>query len=251
LHVLDEKSDILNREPLQKIKPDILAAGIAHDINNILATISGYAEMLNDDIPKDSAMSEKTGKIISAIVRAKALTNQLIAVCRQTRQDKEAVNVNDTLQETLELFSSLMPSGIIINSEITEVKIMLFADPAQLFRVFLNLVTNAIQSMEEKGGILSVSAGIVKGTLVKSLINSDITADDYALITFRDTGSGMDASLMQRIFEPFYTTGETGKGTGLGLYVARGIVNELGGEILVSSKENEGSVFDIFLPLAN
>jgi signal transduction histidine kinase len=248
---MDEKSVILNNGPGQNNKDDIFAAGIAHDLNNILATISGYAEMLNEDLPKDSSLTEKTGKIISAVARAKALTNQLLVSGRQTGQDKKAVNINDILKETVEFFRSALPPGIKINSDIPEEKIMLFADPAQLFRVFLNLVTNAVQSMEEKGGIMSVSAGVVKGNHIKLLTSKDVSADDYALVTFRDTGSGMDASLMQRIFEPFYTTREGGKGTGLGLYVVRGIVNELGGEIHVSSKENEGSVFDIYLPLVN
>ncbi len=94
---------------------------------------------------------------------------------------------------------------------------MVHADPAQLFRMFLNLVTNAVQSMEEKGGIMSVSAGVVRGNDIKLMTSKDVSADDYALVTFRDTGSGMDASIMKRIFEPFYTTREEGKGAGLGL----------------------------------
>jgi signal transduction histidine kinase len=82
------------------------------------------------------------------------------------------------------------------------------------------------------------------------LIKRDIVADNYAVITFKDTGSGMDASLLQRIFDPFFTTREDGEGTGLGLSVVKGIVSEMGGEIVVSSKENEGSVFDLYLPVS-
>jgi signal transduction histidine kinase len=126
---------------------------------------------------------------------------------------------------------------------------MMFADAAQLFRVFLNLVSNAVQSMEEKGGIVSVSAAVVKGSQINPSISDDFSNDDYALVTFRDTGSGMDPSLIQRIFEPLYTTREEGKSRGLGLYVVREIVNELGGQITVSSKKDEGSVFDIYLPM--
>ncbi len=248
---MDENPDILNHKPGQNSRDEFLAAGIAHDLNNILATISGYAEMLNEDLPKDSALSEKTVKIISAVSKAKALTNQLLDSEKHSGQDKKAVNLNGILNETLELFRSTLPAGIRINTDLCDENIMLFADPAQLFRVFLNLVSNAVQSMEEKGGIISVSAAVVKRSRVKPLVNDNFSNDDYALVTFRDTGSGMDPSLIQRIFEPLYTTKEEGKGTGLGLYVVRGIVNELGGEIYVSSKENEGSVFDVCLPMIN
>ncbi len=248
---MDEKPDILKYKPEQNTKDDFLAAGIAHDLNNILATISGYAEMLNDDLPKDSPLYEKTVKIISAVSKAKALTGQLLDSGRHTGQDKKVVNINGILNDTLELFRSSLPPGIKINTELSGENIMLFADPAQLFRIFLNLVSNAIQSMAETGGIMSVSTAVVKRSHFKPLITEDFSTDNYALVTFRDTGSGIDPSLIQQIFEPFYTTRKEGEGTGLGLHVVRGIVNELGGKIEVSSKKNEGSVFDIYLPIVN
>jgi two-component system, cell cycle sensor histidine kinase and response regulator CckA len=113
----------------------------------------------------------------------------------------------------------------------------------------LNLMTNAIQSMEEKGGILSVSLAVVEGGLLRHELNTDIVADEYVLLTVKDTGKGMDRSVAGRIFEPFFTTREVGKGTGLGLSVIHGIVTEMEGEILVSSNTNEGSVFFIYLPI--
>ena len=248
---MDKKPDILNYKPEENTKDDFLAAGIAHDLNNILATISGYAEMLNEDLPKDSALTEKTTKIISAVSKAKALTSQLLYSGRHPGQEKKAVNINGILNDTLDIFRSSIPPGIKITTDFSDENIMLLADPAQLFRVFLNLVSNAVQSMEEKGGIMSVSSAVIKGSQIKPVVSDDFLNDDYALVTFRDTGSGMDPSLIQRIFEPFYTTRKEGKGTGLGLYVVKGIVNELGGKIYVSSKENEGSVFDIYLPIIN
>lgn len=111
-------------------------------------------------------------------------------------------------------------------------------------------MTNAVQSMEEKGGSLTVCAAVTEGSQLKSFLRRDILADEYVRITFSDTGSGMDQSMMQRIFEPFYTSREPGKGTGLGLSVVHGIVSELEGDIMVSSRENHGSSFDVFLPLS-
>jgi two-component system cell cycle sensor histidine kinase/response regulator CckA len=110
-------------------------------------------------------------------------------------------------------------------------------------------MTNGIQSMEEKGGTLSVTLNVIEGKLVQHELNKDIVADEYVLLAFKDSGRGMDPSHLARIFEPFYTTREVGKGTGLGLSVIHGIITEMEGEILVSSKKEKGSVFYIYLPV--
>jgi ActR/RegA family two-component response regulator len=123
------------------------------------------------------------------------------------------------------------------------------ADPTQLFRVFLNLITNAFQAMEANGGSVFVKLIVVDGSLVRNDLNKSIVADEYALVTIEDTGEGMDQSVMDRIFEPYFTTRDIGKGTGLGLSVVHGIISELEGEILVSSKKNMGSVFSVYLPV--
>jgi len=119
-----------------------------------------------------------------------------------------------------------------------------------LFRIFLNLMTNAIQSMEERPGTISVTLSLLNGKKVQKEINKNIVADEYALIKVEDMGKGMDPSLLRRIFEPFFTTREVGKGSGMGLSVVHGIVTEMGGEIMVSSRINEGSVFYVYLPVS-
>jgi CheY-like chemotaxis protein len=111
-------------------------------------------------------------------------------------------------------------------------------------------MTNAIQAMEENGGALTVSLAVVKRKFVQHELNKDIIADEYVLLTFKDTGEGMDPSLIGRIFEPFFTTREVGKGTGLGLSVIHGIITEMEGEIVVSSKKEKGSVFSVYLPVS-
>ncbi|MBK7132705.1 MAG: PAS domain-containing protein [Bacteroidales bacterium] len=227
-----------------------LAGGIAHDFNNILATISGYAEMLREDLPKDSDLSEKAGKIQGAVIKARSITNQILTFSRQVEQEKVPVRVSEVLSETIGFVRSAAPSNIVIKSRITGKKANVFADPTQLFRVFLNLMTNAVQSMEEGGGTLSVSMEIVEGKLIRHELNKDIVADEYVLLVFKDTGKGMEPSLISRVFEPFFTTREVGKGTGLGLSVVHGIITELEGEILVSSKKEKGSVFYVYLPVS-
>jgi PAS domain S-box-containing protein len=226
-----------------------LAGGIAHDFNNILATISGYSELLIEDLPDNSPLSEKVSKIQTAVNKARSLTNQILTFSRQVEQEKVPVSVYEVLRETIGFVKSAAPSGVKIRSNYRDKQKYVFADPTQLFRVFLNLLTNAIQSLEDKAGTITVTLAIEEGKKVRGDLNKVIVADEYILVTFRDTGKGMDQSLLRRIFEPFYTTREVGKGSGLGLSVVHGIVSEMDGSILVSSEKGKGSVFYIYLPV--
>jgi two-component system cell cycle sensor histidine kinase/response regulator CckA len=227
-----------------------LAGGIAHDFNNILATISGYSEMLHEDLPKNSELSDKVVKIQGAVKKAQSITNQILTFSRHIEQEKVLINVSEVLKETIGFVKSSIPANIDLKSRIPKMNANVLADPTQLFRVFLNLMTNAIQAMEENGGVLSVTISVVEREFVQHELNKDIVADEYVLLTFKDTGEGMDPSLMGRIFEPFFTTREVGKGTGLGLSVIHGIITEMEGEILVSSERDKGSVFHVYLPVS-
>jgi signal transduction histidine kinase/DNA-binding response OmpR family regulator len=227
-----------------------LAGGLAHDFNNILATIYGYSEMLQDELPKSTPSAEKVAKIITAINKARSLTDQILTFSRQVDQEKIPVSVAEVLKETIGFVKSGKPQNIDIIEDILITDVHIHADPTQLFRVFLNLITNAIQAMEEKGGTVFVKLAVVDGNLVKHDLNKNIVADEYALITIEDTGEGMDQSVIDRIFEPYFTTREVGKGTGLGLSVVHGIISEIEGEILVSSKKNRGSAFSVYLPVS-
>jgi len=226
-----------------------LAGGIAHDFNNILATISGYSELLIEDLPHRSPSSEKVAKIQVAVNKARSLTNQILTFSRQVEQEKVPVSVYEVLKETIGFVKSVAPPSITIRSNYKDKQKYVFADPTQLFRVFLNLITNAIQALEDKKGIITVTLAIEDDKKVRGDINKVIVADEYVVVTFRDTGKGMDQSLIRRIFEPFFTTREIGKGSGLGLSVVHGIVSEMDGAILVSSEKGKGSIFYIYLPV--
>jgi len=227
-----------------------LAGGIAHDFNNILATISGYSELLKNDLPESSTSAENVKKILMSVTKARSLTNQILAFSRQMEQEKVTINVYDILKETIGFIGAAAPSGIKIKNNIRPGQYPVLADPTQLFRVFLNLMTNAIQAMEERKGILSVSLTLANYKDIQNELSTDIVTDEYVIVTIRDTGKGMDPSSLQRIFEPFFTTREVGKGSGLGLSVVHGIISEMGGEVLVSSRVNEGSVFDVYIPVS-
>jgi signal transduction histidine kinase len=226
-----------------------LTGGIAHDLNNILSTILGYSEMLYEDLSETSASSEKLRKIHEAVVKAQSITNLLLTFSRKVEQKKMPINVSEVLKETIGFVSTGIPSDIVVKNRIPKKDVIVLADPVQLFRVFLNIITNAVQSMEEKGGTLSVELAIVDGKLVANELNRDKIADEYALLTFKDTGKGMEPSVKSKILEPFFTTREAGKGNGLGLSVVKGIVSEMEGEILISSKHQKGSIINIYLPV--
>jgi signal transduction histidine kinase/PAS domain-containing protein len=226
-----------------------LAGGIAHDFNNILATISGYSEMLQEDLSGEREACDKITRIQSALTKAKSLIDQILTFSRQVEQEKIPVCIDEVLRETIGFVNSSIPANILLKSTFSARKVLVLADPTQLFRVFLNLMTNAIQAMES-GGTLTIKMKIIEGNFLKHELNKDIVADEYVLVTVRDTGIGMDPSLVERIFEPFFTTRETGKGTGLGLSVTHGIITEMEGEILVSSSKEKGSVFYVYLPVS-
>jgi signal transduction histidine kinase len=224
-------------------------SGIAHDLNNILASISGYSEMLQEDLPVTSTLSVYVRKIQEAVLKARSVSNLIPEFSRQNDRKKKPVNVSEVLYETIGFIKSSLRSDIIIKSRIAKKDARVLADSTQLFRVFLNLMTNAVQSMKEKGGTLSVNLAIIEGKLHKLELQKGIVADEYVLITFKDTGYGMDPSVKNKIFEPYFTTRETENGTGLGLSVVHQIVSEMEGEILISSKKQKGSIFYIYLPV--
>jgi signal transduction histidine kinase len=224
-------------------------SGIAHDFNNILATISGYAEILQEDYPDKPSVKEITSKIRLAVDKAKTLTGQMLKSDETLKLENVVVDLNEVLRETIEFVRSTAKPGISIRAEYCRQDAFVLADPVQLFRVFLNLMTNCIQSMEKNEGRLSVSTSVVEGGKEQGRLKKAAPAHKYIRTRIRDNGKGMDQALIGRIFEPFFTTRGDKQGTGLGLSVVYGIVSGLGGDIHVSGKPDHGSVFDVYLPL--
>jgi CheY-like chemotaxis protein len=204
--------------------------------------------MSAEDLDKGSPLGENMAKIIMAVRKAQSLTNQVLTFSRQIEQEKVFVNLWQVLNETVSLISSGIPHNIYLKDTSADTGLQVLADPTQLFRVFLNLLTNSMQAMENGGGTLTIDSYSSAGELLKASLSLDILADSYIVVTISDTGHGMDESLLNRIFEPFFTTREIGKGTGLGLSVVHGIVTEMGGEITVDSRVGEGTSFNIYLP---
>jgi signal transduction histidine kinase/ActR/RegA family two-component response regulator len=225
-----------------------LAGGIAHDFNNILSVILGYAEMARGDTPTDSRVAEEIDQVIIAANRAKELVKQILAFSREAKAEKVPLLPALIVTETLKLIRSSFPSTIAIDQELAGDTGTILADPTQIHQMLLNLCTNAFHAMEEHGGTLTVR---VKSRYLSSedLANRPHTRPGkFVEISVSDTGTGIPAEIRDRIFDPYFTTKEVGRGTGMGLAIVHGIVTGYGGFVTCDSRPQQGTVFRVFLP---
>ena len=227
-----------------------LAGGIAHDFNNILLPILGYADMVLETLPQNSEAWSHQQAVITAGCRAKDLVQQILAFARQgTEGDRIPVQMSAVVNETLKLLRASIPSTIEIRRQVEENAGFVLANTTQIHQLIMNLCTNAYQAMQERGGVLTVSLKKAEIDINDMKIPGEkLSPGSYLLLEIGDTGSGMDPNTLGRIFEPYFTTKEKGKGTGLGLALVHGIVKSLGGAITAFSELNKGSVFTVYLP---
>ncbi|MFH0729561.1 MAG: PAS domain S-box protein [Pseudomonadota bacterium] len=225
-----------------------LAGGIAHDFNNILFPIMSLSEMLLEDLPAKTPIRENVKGIHKAAKRARDLVKQILSFSRQSDHQKMPVNFQQILKEVMKLSRATIPSNIKIHSDIQYDCGLIMSDPTQLHQIAMNLITNAYHAVEEAGGEISVR---LKETELPSddLAPRSLPSGKYAVLTVSDTGHGIAPSVMNRIFEPYFTTKEHGKGTGLGLSVVYGILKEHGGDIRVYSETGKGAAFTVYLPV--
>jgi signal transduction histidine kinase/ActR/RegA family two-component response regulator len=225
-----------------------LAGGIAHDFNNILFPIIGYTELALDDVPKESQTHNSLEEVLKAANRAKELVQQILTFSRQNGRERKPTRVSDILREALKLLRASIPTTIDIASVIAESEPSVMGDPTQIHQIIMNLCTNAYHAMQETGGRLEITLEPVEIGYEEAVRRIGIQMGPHLHLIVKDEGVGMDASVMDRIFEPYYTTKEPGKGTGLGLSVIHGIVKNHGGFITVESVPGRGSTFHVYLP---
>jgi nitrogen-specific signal transduction histidine kinase/CheY-like chemotaxis protein len=227
-----------------------LAGGIAHDFNNILAAVQGYVELSLDDLPEDSAVRDNLEQIQSCTNRSAKLVKQILTFSRadQLEQEKEPVQISSIVKEALRMLRSSLPSTIKICRKIRANSSMVLADPTQIHQVLVNLCTNASYAMREEGGLLEVSLKDVNLKSEAKIGDGYLGRGPYVKLSVSDSGCGMEKEVVERIFEPFFSTKEAGEGTGLGLSVVHGIIKSHDGAITVSSTPGKGTTFDIFLP---
>ena len=225
-----------------------LAGGIAHDFNNILAIILANAQILEFSGAISSDSKESLNQIIIASKRARELVRQILAISHRGKQEKIIINLKPIVKETIGLLRASLPATIRLEPQIAANAGMLFADPTQMQQVLMNLCTNAAHAMEKEGGILKITLSNMSVGENDAPLEPGFAPGEYVKLSVSDSGHGMQPWVLKRIFEPYFTTKETGKGTGLGLSVAHGIVKSHGGAIKVSSVIRKGSIFEIYLP---
>ena len=224
-----------------------LAGGIAHDFNNLLQVIQGYTEVLLHGVNEDPSHHEALQKIHRSAKRGAELTSQLLTFSRKVQSERRPLDLNQEVEQVKNLLERTIPKMIEIELHVDETPAIVSADPVQVEQAIMNLAVNAMDAMPEGGKII---IEIERATLDERFCKTHLGArpGEYVLLTLSDTGHGMNKEILEHVFEPFYTTKEVGKGTGLGLAMVYGIVKTHEGYILCYSELDSGTTFKIYLP---
>ncbi|MBU4133340.1 MAG: PAS domain S-box protein [Proteobacteria bacterium] len=225
-----------------------LAGGIAHDFNNILYIIIGNTELTITDMQESDPAYPNLENIKVASLRAADIVKQLLNFSRDSKQELKPIDVVTLIRKDLSFLRSMIPATVDIRQNLPDARISILADRTQMNQVLMNICTNASQAMEKTGGILRIDAEtiLLDGQSVTQY--PGLAAGSYAKITISDTGPGIAPESLDKIFDPYFTTKEIGKGSGMGLAVVHGIVKNHNGAITVSSRVGKGASFSIILP---
>ena len=223
-----------------------LAGGIAHDFNNLLTAITGYASLLEPSLAGDAPALSKLEVIIKTADRATELTRQLLMFSRKQIVQLTVLDLNAVVRETEQILERLMGEGVSVTMRLDPEIDGVSADGAQLSQVLLNLVLNARDAMPDGGTVLVATENVSLDAATAATHGAP--PGDYVVLSVTDTGCGMDATTKRRLFEPFFTTKEKGKGTGLGLSTLYGVVESIGGFVLVDTELGVGSTMRVLLP---
>jgi DNA-binding response OmpR family regulator len=252
------KNELIEQKRMEKILKQAqkmeavstLSRGIAHDFNNILSIIIGYCDLAAmEKAPESSTIGNSLEKIHAAAFRAKELVQHLLTFCRETDQEKTHIRITPVLNSVINFMKPDFPSSIELKMDLKEETGTILADTAKIQQLLLNLFRNAVQAMAGTGGKLTIGLNPIFLDSEQASNCPNMASGHYARILVQDTGPGMDPEILERVFDPYFTTKEPKEGTGLGLAVAFGIAASHGGTILVESLPGKGSSFEVLLPL--
>ena len=226
-----------------------LAGGIAHDFNNILSSVIGFTELSLDDVRQGTPLHDNLTEVLVAGNRAKDLVKQIMTFSRKGEQEKKPIQLNPLVMEAIRMLRSTIPTNIEIKEHIGREMLTVDANPSQINQVLLNLATNASHAVNANGVI---EIGVEAVSFDENIANHypDLLPGRYAKIFVSDNGCGIAKENLNLIFDPYFTTKDPDKGTGLGLAVAHGIVKIHGGHITVYSEIGKGTTFHVYLPMA-
>ncbi len=254
--VLGFMSDIseartLRRQLLQAQKLEAigtLAGGVAHDFNNILAGIIGYAELAQLHARDQERVTKNLDQVLRAATRATDLVKQILSFSRHHEHERKPIQVAPVVKESLKLLRASLPATITITQDLAQETGTVLADPTQVHQIIMNLCTNAAFAMQQTGGTLEILMEEVELAGGMDHDDPELEPGAYLKIVVRDTGEGIAPEIQERIFDPYFSTKPRGVGSGLGLAVVRGIVKSWSGSIRVHSEPGTGSSFEIHLP---
>jgi len=250
----EEKRMAIERHLRQTQKMEAIgtmASGIAHDFNNILMIIFGKIELAMMMLPEDSKSRKNLSDALTAANRAKAMIIQLLDFCRQKDQERKLFCVSTIVKEAVRMIKTLISANIAVNLRIESQSPIIRGDPVQIHQVLMNLCSNANHVLQEKGGIIEII--LTEINLNESnrnqIIIPKLKPGNYVRLTVSDNGPGMDKGIIDRVFDPFFTTKRQGEGTGMGLAVVHGIVQNHGGAVSVESEPGKGAAFHCYFPV--
>ncbi|MBF0097639.1 MAG: PAS domain S-box protein [Magnetococcales bacterium] len=225
-----------------------LAGGVAHDFNNILSVMLGFAELAMKHLPPEEQPYQDVQEIFRAGLRARDLVSQLLAFSRRTEQQIAPLTLDPLVKEVVKFLRAVIPDEVSVVLQLAPEPVRVMADAVHVHEILMNLTTNALQAMTGKGGQLAIrlqACHLPESAAYRLRLDSG----PYGVLSVSDTGMGIAEEHLPRIFDPFFTTKDVGKGTGLGLSVVHGLVTANRGAVEVSSRVGAGADFHIYLPL--
>ncbi len=226
-----------------------MAGGIAHDFNNFLYMILGNAELMLDELPEYSPLYSHIEEIKSASIRASGIVKQLLNFSRKTDQELKPINVIEVINDGLKLLRSSIPVTIDIINNLPDEAVIISGDPIQINQVLINICTNSAQALEKTGGTIEIKGKKVFIGRTADKESSNLLHGNFLKIVIQDSGPGISDDIIDRIFDPYFTTKGIGEGSGMGLAVVHGIVKNHNGLISVRSRKNEGAAFKLLFPV--